>query len=74
MNWETLYKRLREIERHIATGERFIVRTRNKLKTAIRDGRDPVEGEQVLRTLEAVQALYLEERDRLKDALKRLVN
>lgn len=74
MDSEALYKRLREVERQIATGERLIARTRKNLETAVEDGRDPVEGQQVLRTLEGVQQVYLDDRDLIKEALKRLAN
>jgi hypothetical protein len=35
---------------------------------------DPIEGEHVLRTLEAMQEIYLQKRDELKEARRRLAN
>jgi hypothetical protein len=74
MDSGTLSRRLSEVERHIKTGEQFIAQTRKRLETAIRDGRDPVAGEEVLRNLEAVQAAYLDEWELLSEALKLLAH
>lgn len=72
MDADALIKRLREVEAHIATGEKLIGEAKKKLETAEQDGRDPVEGQEVIRTLELVQGLYIEERDRLQKAVKQL--
>jgi hypothetical protein len=74
MDWQTAFKRLGEIEAHIRTGEMLISRARKKLKLAMLNGLDPGKGKRALYLLKAAQALYLEERARLKELLKRLAN
>jgi hypothetical protein len=74
MEWETVTERLEEVERQIATNETMIANAREKLEHAIELELDPAEGEKALGNLEAVQRVYLLERDELKEALRRLAN
>jgi hypothetical protein len=65
---------LKTVERQIATGEKLIAIARGTLKRAIEEEMNPAGSEHVLFLLEAVQALFLDERKQLKKALQLLVN
>src|SRR5947208_1653992 len=74
VDWQDFTDRLEEVEHHIARGQKFIAQTANSLQHATQLGLDASEGEEILLTLEAVQQIYLKERDELKQVLRRLAN
>jgi hypothetical protein len=74
MDWERLTSQLEEVERHIAIGESLIARARDSFSRAIELGLDPAEGKHVLQALEAVQEVYLQQRDELLEVRRRMTN
>ena len=74
LDWETVSKRLREVESLIATGAELIADARAKLQNAVETGLDPAKGRRTIRTLEIVQLLYGEEQERLQKVLRRLTH
>jgi hypothetical protein len=74
MDWESLTRELEEVERHIGIGATRIARVRDELSRAIELGLDPVQGEHLLRALEATQEVYLRTRDDLQKARRLLAH
>jgi len=53
-------------ERHVAEGEVHLLRQRQLVSDLRRNGHDATESEKFLAQLEALQAMLLEDRDRLR--------
>ena len=70
MERQILIDHLALAEKHVAQGEQHLARQRKVLETLARDGHDTATAADLLRTLEATQALHRAERDRLRAELR----
>jgi Spy/CpxP family protein refolding chaperone len=66
MDPEILQQHLFQAEEHVALGEQHISRQRELIAELDRDGHDTKEARQLLATFEQLQALHVEDRDRLR--------
>jgi hypothetical protein len=69
MDRALILQHLADSERHVAEGERHIADQRARIAEAERAGQDAKLAKELLRTLEATQALHLADRDRLREEL-----
>ena len=72
MDRRFLEETLAIVEKHVALGEAHIVRQRQIASELRRDGHDPTQSEGLLASFEALQAMHLEHRDRIRLELSRL--
>jgi hypothetical protein len=66
MDRHLLEEHLAMAERHAAEGEVHLLRQRQLVSELRRDGHDTTQSEMLLASFEALQAMHLEHRDRLR--------
>ncbi len=66
MDRAILEQRLAMAERHVARGEQIVAEQRERVAAMERDGHDSPQSRKLLAQFEAIQAMHIADRDRLR--------